>query len=145
MTQILVIDPQRSVRNSLKELLEHEGYAVRVADNNTTPTPLTENSPSPDLIICGLHEGIARGTTSVPWIALSDTPTIDNAVTLLRQGAVDYISKPVNISRLLGSVRGVLEEAAEPTICAARAATRKKSCHSPRMIGKSAKWSTCAK
>ena len=140
MTHILVIDPQRSVRNVLKELLEHEGYAVRVADNNGTETqPPTDSNFRPDLIICGLREGIARGDAGAPWIALSDTPTIDNAVEMLRQGAVDYITKPVNVARLLNSVRDALEAPAIEPAAVVRSTTRKKSCHSPRMIGNSAK------
>ena len=140
MTHILVIDPQRSVRNALKEFLEHEGYAVRVADNNGTETqPPTDSNFRPDLIICGLREGIARGDAGAPWIALSDTPTIDNAVEMLRQGAVDYITKPVNVARLLNSVRDALEAPAIEPAAVVRSTTRKKSCHSPRMIGNSAK------
>lgn len=137
MKQILVIDSQRSVRNSLKELLEHEGYLVILAETYT-PLPHPNNSKlHPDLIICGIDEGLSLDTTPVPWIALSGVQSIDHAVKLLRQGAFDYITKPVNVARLLSSVRMALQQ--ENTTQVPRLSTRKKSCHTPTMIGKSAK------
>ena len=135
MTKILVIDPLRSVRNSLKDLLEHEGYEVALAEHIENP----EGLPAVDLIICGVCSPTPQAPLPAPWIALSANPTIDHAVAVLRLGALDYIPKPVNISRLLASVRSVLSQ---PTITATpttRCCVRKKSCHNPQMIGKSAK------
>lgn len=135
MTQILVIDSQRSVRNSLKSLLEHEGYAVATTESFALGG---EEVPSPDLIIC---DASAAPTSSeplpAPWIALSESATIQSAVQAVRHGAVDFVPKPVSIAELLRSVRGALElqSSGMPPVPMVR--TRKKSCQVNELLGSS--------
>lgn len=141
MTQILVIDSQRSVRNSLKSLLEHEGYAV-----DTTETyPFegnTSTTTSPDLIICGAPDKVALEQLPAPWIALSSDASIRSAVQAVRNGAVDFVPKPVSVAELLRSVRGALEEGRSPAVAVnavAPSRQKKKSCHAEELLGSSPK------
>ncbi len=139
MTKILVVDPQKSVRNTLKELLEHEGYAVVVAEG-LDGNDVSKEIQSASLIICGVRDGIPRGTTTTPWIALSPTSSLADALTAFRSGASDFITKPVEIATLLQAVRNVLA-LAESQPSRLVNATRKKSCHNYQIVGESPK--TC--
>lgn len=137
MTKILVIDPQRSVRNSLKELLEHEGYSVlslEKIDNQQIEKQLDGYS----LVICGTPEDVVRGEFDVPWIALSDADTIDEILAYFRSGASDFVAKPVEVGLLLQSVREVLSHAEAPCGHSQRH-TRKKSCQKYQIVGESPK------
>ncbi len=141
MTKILVIDPQRGVRSVLKEILEHEGYAVVAADHLDAEVVRNELSEA-SLVICGSPECIGRGTLEVPWIALSAEGAASNVVAALRAGASDFLTKPVDIASLLRAVREVLA-AAEKHALAPRGSRgiRKKSCQRYQIVGESPK--TC--
>lgn len=140
MATILVIDSQRSVRNSLKELLEHEGFDVRAVEGGEALVEAA-NACHPDLMICGNPEDFVSPVGGVPWIALSATPTLESAVGCMRHGSCDYVAKPVNVGRLLDAVRSALcsTRSAERETTATRPSVRKKSCHSYEMIGSSEK------
>lgn len=138
MTKILVIDPQRSVRNSLKELLEHEGYRVEIAEK-LTPEVATSLSEEFSLIICGVPTEGAVAGFDVPWIALSDTTTIDNVLAIFRAGASDMVPKPVDVGALIKSVRNVLANTASNKT--RTAPSKKKSCQRYQIVGESPK--TC--
>lgn len=135
MTKILVIDPQRGVRNALKELLEHEGYTVQIAENlalATTTTPLDEIS----LVICGSPECVEHGVFEMPWIALSPTTSVSEVIEFFHAGAVDVVSKPVDVGVLLKSVRDALSS--ESSVGRPRAPyIRKKSCQRYQIVGES--------
>ena len=71
---------------------------------------------------------------SVPFIVLSSEATVDSAIKALRNGAQDYLTKPIDMNRLMQSIRQTLEQAAEaphggkkPKRNAARQVTRKRS------------------
>lgn len=137
MTKILVVDPQRSVRNSLKEILEHEGYDVASAEslkNDSATEPLRDSS----LVICGAPGEVSWGELEIPWIALSESHTIPEVLPYFRAGASDFISKPVEISLLLRSVREVLchnEASQQPR----PSRIRKKSCQRFQIVGSAPK------
>ncbi len=139
MTKILVIDTQRGVRNSLKELLQHEGYLVEVSERPEEAAEL-QLSFLPDLVLCGCPEGYTP--CGVPWIALSATNTVECAVGCMRRGAADFVAKPVSVAALLNSVRGALSADsafAHTAPASVRHITRKKPCQSFEMIGSSEK------
>ena len=138
MTKILVIDPQRSVRNSLKELLEHEGYQVQTAEtlDAETTTPLLEET---SLVICGVPSEAKDVGFGVPWIALSATTSIDEVLAIFRAGASDLVPKPVDVGLLIRTVRDVLANSS--TTKTPSAPTRKKSCQRYQIVGESPK--TC--
>lgn len=137
MTKILVIDSQRGVRNSIKELLEHEGYQVEVAeslqpDGSSIPEGIS-------LVICGATEGVTQSTFAVPWIALLGTTTVEEALAMFHLGAADMIPKPVDVGVLIRSVREVLSGTTPHKSHATSA--RKKSCQKYQIVGESPK--TC--
>lgn len=102
MANILVIDPSRSMRSTLKERLEYEGYKVEVAED--TISGMTAYSHNHfDLLLCGQPDSPVR--TATPWIRLSHDNSTDSAVLAMQQGAVDFVTKPVNMNRLLDAVR----------------------------------------
>ncbi|MBR1958351.1 MAG: hypothetical protein IKA28_05070, partial [Tidjanibacter sp.] len=66
MTKILVIDSQCSVRNSLGELLKHEGFEVRLVEAVSEAAAAAAEF-HPNLIICGEPEGFVSPLGGVPW------------------------------------------------------------------------------
>lgn len=138
MTKILVIDPQRSVRNTLKELLEHEGYQVQTAETLDTETTSLPDDLS--LVICGVPSDVRGGGFGVPWIALAATTSIDDVIAIFRAGASDLVPKPVDVALLIKTVRDVLASTATMPK-APSMPTRKKSCQRYQIVGESPK--TC--
>ena len=102
MANILVIDPSRSMRNTLKERLEYEGHAVEVAEDTISGMTVYANRHF-DLLLCGQPDSPLR--TSTPWIRLSHDSSPESAVLAMQQGAVDFVTKPINMNRLLDAVR----------------------------------------
>ncbi|MFR7708417.1 MAG: hypothetical protein ACLUZZ_04930 [Alistipes inops] len=79
MANILVIDPSRSMRNTLKERLEYEGHAVEVAEDTISGMTVYANRHF-DLLLCGQPDSPLR--TSTPWIRLSHDSSPESAVLL---------------------------------------------------------------
>ena len=94
MANILVIDPSRSMRNTLKERLEYEGHAVEVAEDTISGMTVYANRHF-DLLLCGQPDSPLR--TSTPWIRLSHDSSPESAVLAMQQGAVDFVTKPINM------------------------------------------------
>lgn len=114
MLSILVIDGERSIRNTLKERLEYEGFAVDAAETGDEAASKIERKPF-DVVLCdmmiqdcdaydllaGVHEKIPH----LPFIMLSSLKSVDSAVNIMRHGAYDYIPKPIDLNKLLASIR----------------------------------------
>ena len=75
MTKILVFDTQRSIRNSLGELLEHEGFEVKLV-GDIDGVVAEADAFRPDLILCGEPDGFSSPLDGVPWIALSASTSV---------------------------------------------------------------------
>lgn len=163
MTNILVIDSERSTRNTLKERLEYEGYRVETAETDSEATAKTDRKTF-DLFLCDMNipESGALGLLSrlsgtkvhAPFIILSSLKGIDPAVESIKCGAYDYIPKPINLNKLLQSIRSAttpqdqnratyVAEPSEPTenlhlhsLPAPRIVTAKNS-NEDELIGKS--------
>lgn len=114
MTNILVIDGERSTRNTLKERLEYEGYRVETAETDSEATAKTARTAF-DLFLCdmnipdsgalGLLSRLSDAQMHAPFIILSSLKGIDPAVESIKRGAFDYIPKPINLNKLLQSIR----------------------------------------
>lgn len=135
MTKILVIDPQRGIRNSLKELLEHEGYHVQAIEG--LPQAGIPNDIA--LVVCGTIEGVVEGVFDCPWIALLGTTSHHEIIDAFHCGAADVVPKPVDVGVLINTVRKVL--AVSTTTKTHTPNTRKKSCQRYQIVGESPK--TC--
>lgn len=136
MTKILVVEPLRAIRNTLTELLAHEGYEVVARESLESLSDGDTREAS--LIICGSPEKMTWGCVAVPWIALSKGG-LEEVLGFFRAGAADFVPKPVEVSALLGAVRVVLARAEDSfptpnTLCA-----KKKSCQRYNIVGSSPK------
>ena len=112
MTNVLVVDSERSIRNTLKERLEYEGYRVETADK-------TEHSrfdvvlcdmAVPDIRAIDLLTSLHGSGKSTPFIMLSALKGLDPAIDSIRHGAFDYIPKPIDLNKLLRSIRSAVED-----------------------------------
>lgn len=115
---ILIIDDERSIRNTLKDILENEGYTVAAAEDGQKGLELMKSEKF-DLIFCDVKmpkmDGIEVLTTikkenpDQTVVMISGHGTIDTAVESLKLGAFDFIEKPLDLNRLLVCVRNGLE------------------------------------
>ena len=117
MTKILVIDDERSIRNSLREILEFEKYKVDEATDGEEALQKIEQTLY-DIILCDIKmpntdgiEVLEKGmkVTEAPFIMISGHGTIETAVDSLKKGAYDYLEKPLDLNRLLVTIRNALE------------------------------------
>lgn len=118
MAKILIIDDERSIRSTLREILEYEDYEVEDVDNGVDGLQLIEKKDF-DLVLCDikmnrmdgmevLTEGLAI-KPDLPFIMISGHGTVETAVEASKKGAFDFISKPPDLNRLLITVRNALD------------------------------------
>lgn len=101
MAKVLILDQSKSIRNTLRERLEFEGIAAESAENEAAASVLCERIPF-DLIISDHETRLPE--SDVPFIVLSSEATVDSAIKALRNGAQDYLTKPIDMNRLMQSI-----------------------------------------
>ncbi|MGD8428184.1 MAG: sigma-54 dependent transcriptional regulator [Balneolaceae bacterium] len=116
---ILVTDDEKSIRNSLKDILEFEDYRVLEAEDGQRVFELLENQ-SIDLMLLDIKMKGMDGMEILtklkekgyrfPVIMISGHGNIEIAVEATKKGAFDFIEKPPDLNRLLVSVRNALDQ-----------------------------------
>lgn len=104
------------MRNTLRERLEYEGFTAETADNEAAARQLMRELHF-DLLLTD-EESYRREELQTPFIVLSSEGTIDSAVAALQAGAEDYLTKPIDMNRLLQSIHRTLDQPEEA--CGAR-------------------------
>jgi DNA-binding NtrC family response regulator len=143
MAKILVVDDERSVRDSIKDVLEYEKHEVLLAENGKEAIDMIKDHNF-DLMFCDIKmpkmdgnevlERVRIMIPELPVIMISGHGNIDSAVKCIKMGAFDYIEKPPEYSRILVSVKNALEKKSLET---ETKTLRKKVASKYQMIGNS--------
>ncbi|MDD2199181.1 MAG: response regulator, partial [Bacteroidales bacterium] len=143
MAKILVVDDERSVRDSIKDVLEYEKHEVLLAENGKEAIDMIKDHNF-DLMFCDIKmpkmdgnevlERVRIMIPELPVIMISGHGNIDSAVKCIKMGAFDYIEKPPEYSRILVSVMNALEKKSLET---ETKTLRKKVASKYQMIGNS--------
>jgi len=119
MANILIVDDEKSIRKTLREILEYESYQVDEAvDGQEVMNKLKETQYDAILLdikmpkldgmdVLAKMQELAMDT---PVIMVSGHGTIDTAVEAVKKGAYDFVPKPMDLNRLLISLRNALEK-----------------------------------
>ena len=143
MAKILVIDDEKAIRRSIREILEFEKHQIEEAEEGQMGLNMALKYQY-DVILCDikmpkldglelLHKVIEQGI-SASVIMMSGHGTIETAVDAVKHGAYDYLAKPIDLNRLLVSVRNALEKG---TLVEETKVLKKKIIKSADMIGES--------
>lgn len=118
MARILVIDDQEPIRTALKNILEYESHTVDTAKNGTEALEFFDNEKY-DVVLCDIKmpqmdgievlEAIMRINNEIPVIMVTGHGSVETAVETLKKGAYDFLEKPLDMNRLLVSVRNACE------------------------------------
>lgn len=111
MRKVLILDPSKSMRNTLRERLEYEGYAAEAVDTAEAARKLLTTLRF-DLLLTDREVPFDEGL-SIPFIVLSADASIDSAIEAVRHGAEDYLTRPIDMNRLLQVVHRTLDEEGE--------------------------------
>lgn len=118
MASVLIIDDEKNIRHTLKEILEYENYEVSEAKDGPEGLSLIEQNDY-DVVLCDIKmpgmdgiellEKIGETGKDVPFIMISAHGTIETAVEATKKGAYDFIQKPLDLNRLLLTLRNALD------------------------------------
>ncbi|HXJ84212.1 MAG TPA: sigma-54 dependent transcriptional regulator [Candidatus Methylomirabilis sp.] len=117
---VLVVDDEEDGRTALQTILTEWGYDVEVAADgqealkkvsNSRPALVITDLVMPDVDGMSLLGALQRELPRVPVIILTGFATVDSAVTAMREGAYDYLTKPVEIERLRVLLEKALDKA----------------------------------
>lgn len=118
MARVLVIDDEKSIRNTLREILEYEKFTVDDAADGPEGIAKAKEQ-NYDVILCDIKMPKMDGIevlsqllviTEAPVIMISGHGTIETAVESLKKGAYDYIAKPLDLNRLLVTIRNAVDK-----------------------------------
>ncbi len=114
MAKILIIDDERSIRNTLKEILETEDYEVEVAETGESGLEKA-NSTTYDLIFSDVKmpgmdgiEFLEKAKVPCPVIMISGHGNIETAVEAIKKGAWDFMEKPLDLNHLLQMTKNAI-------------------------------------
>ncbi|WP_298969652.1 sigma-54 dependent transcriptional regulator [uncultured Roseobacter sp.] len=120
MSDILIVDDERDIRELISDILIDEGFATRLAGNSDDAMAAI-NAEAPALIILDIWlkdsrmdgidilKTVKRDNPDVPVVIISGHGNIEIAVAAIKQGAYDFIEKPFNIDQLLVVIRRAME------------------------------------
>jgi DNA-binding NtrC family response regulator len=144
MSKILVIDDERSIRNTLKDILEFEKYQVELAEDGFKAIELLKSSDF-DVILCDIKmpgmdgievlQHVEELKPDTPVVMISGHGNIDTAVESIKKGAFDFIEKPLDLNRLLITLRNAMDKS---TLITETKVLRKKVNKRFDMVGDSA-------
>ncbi|MDR1973984.1 MAG: sigma-54 dependent transcriptional regulator [Bacteroidales bacterium] len=118
MKRILIIDDEPLIRESLKEVLEYEGHEVVLAEDGAKGLKKIQKEKF-NAIFCDIKmpkmDGMellqkAKPLTDASFVMISGHATIENAVEAMKQGAFYFIEKPLDLNRILITLRNALEK-----------------------------------
>ena len=148
MAKILIIDDERAIRNTLKEILEFEGYTIDVAENGRQGLDralmgaydlIFTDIKMPEMdgmeFLAKYREGMAQqNSEEAPVVVITGHGSVDAAVDALKGGAFDFIQKPLDLNRLLLTTKHALEH---KSLVQETKVLRKKVGKRNQMIGES--------
>ncbi|MBS7301551.1 MAG: sigma-54-dependent Fis family transcriptional regulator [Bacteroidales bacterium] len=142
--KILIIDDERAIRNSLREILGDEGYSVDVAEDGSAGVQAALAGRY-DVIFCDIKMPAMDGTEVLSRlieegidgaiVMISGHADISTAVDCIKKGAFDFIEKPLDLNRILITIRNATDKAALTT---QNKILKKKVFGGIRMVGESA-------
>ena len=118
MARILVADDEALIRSSLREILEYEGYEVDEAADGLQAWEILQKNAF-DAVFCDIKmpglDGVellekAMSQCPVAFIMISGHGDIDTAVDCIKKGAFDFIAKPLELNRILVSLKNALDK-----------------------------------
>ena len=131
MTKILILSPSKGVLNSLRERLNFENIATAEADNLSKALSLCSADEFDAAVV---DSELLSEDIKIPSIVITNTPSVESAVAALRLGAIDYLSAPIDMNRLLGSLRK-LEQDDRRCAPVSRHVTRKSDADAQPILG----------
>ncbi|MBK5945947.1 sigma-54-dependent Fis family transcriptional regulator [Rhodobacter veldkampii DSM 11550] len=146
MSDILIVDDERDIRELIADILKDEGFATRLAANSDDCMEALNAEP-PALMILDIWlkdsrmdgidilKQVKRDNPDVPVIIISGHGNIEIAVAAIRQGAYDFIEKPFNIDQLMVVITRAMETA---RLRRENTALRRREVTSAEMLGASA-------
>ena len=143
MAKILIIDDEKSIRNSLRDILEYEKYNVEEAEDGAMGLKMIQQGGF-DMVLCDIKMPKMDGLellektqlldNNLPIVMISGHGDIETAVGAIKEGAYDYISKPLDLNRLLVVTRNALDKT---NLVTETKVLRKKISKKYEMIGES--------
>ena len=149
MAKILVIDDERAIRNTLKDILEFEGYTIELAENGkvglekalaTTYDLIYTDIKMPEMdgleMLQAYRQAVKdNGGEESPVVMISGHGTVETAVEALKKGAFDFIVKPLDLNRLLLTTKHAIDH---KSLVQETKVLRKKINSRNQMVGESA-------
>jgi DNA-binding NtrC family response regulator len=119
MPHILIVDDEKAIRKSLRDILEYEKYTVEEAGDGAEAIKLIKNNAY-DLVLCDIKmpkkdgldvlEEAMELNPDLPFVMISGHGNVETAVDAVKKGAFDFISKPPDLNRLLITLRNALDK-----------------------------------
>ena len=119
MAKVLIIDDEKSIRRSLREILEFEKFIVDEAEDGAAGFAKITGEQF-DLVLCDvkmpkldgleLLQKLSKEEVDVPLVMMSGHGNIETAVEAVKKGAYDFLTKPVDLNRLLVTVRNAMDK-----------------------------------
>ncbi|OWU77026.1 sigma-54 dependent transcriptional regulator [Phaeobacter sp. 22II1-1F12B] len=150
MTDILIVDDERDIRELVSDILEDEGYATRLAGNSDDCMNAINTEPPALLILdiwlkdsrmdgIDILKTVKRDNPDVPVVIISGHGNIEIAVAAIKQGAYDFIEKPFNIDQLMVVIRRAMEAS---RLRRENSSLKRREVTNAEMIGQSAAFRT---
>ncbi len=141
--KILIIDDERSIRNSMKEILSDEGYFVEAAENGSDGFEMAAKGHY-DVVFCDIKmpgmdgmevlEKLTGEGIEAAVVMISGHGDIDTAVECIKKGAFDFIQKPLDLNRILITVKNATDKT---KLVSQTKLLKKKASGTERMVGES--------
>ena len=125
MVKILLVFHSKKMLHSLTERLRFEQFTTFEAEDEGSAREICRTAHI-DTAIVG--DDISAQELNLPFIVVTQQPNIDSAVDAMRHGAIDYLSAPIDMNQLLGTLRRIDNSAKDDTPQSAQSVVR----HTPR-------------